>query len=222
MPGLRGIPGIEARRLRVSAAAALLIAALSAAAGLLPARAHAAAPVASEPTAALRWIADDTDRNRAAELDRRFAALNAATSDEEATPIIAEIWSLWHTSGNAEVDDLMSRILSLAIFGQGADAEQLIDEVIRLKPDFPEGWNQRATLRYHQGRFAESLADCVEVLKREPRHFGALSGMGLIALAQGDEKGALAAFRRALAVNPFLAHRHLIPILERKLEGRPL
>ncbi len=209
-------------RYRGIVAALLLAAALSIAAGHRADQAGAASPEMSRAPPVVLRIADDADRQRATALDRKFAALQAATNEAEATPLIAEIWSLWHTSGHPEVDDLMSKILSLAIFGQGAEAEALIDEVIHLKPDFPEGWNQRATLRYHQGRYAESLADCVEVLKREPRHFGALSGMGLIALAQGDEKGALAAFRRARAVNPFLAQRDLIPLLERKLEGRPL
>ena len=73
---------------------------------------------------------------------------------------------------------------------------------MRKKPDYAEGWNRRATVYYLAGDYRKSIADCDEVLKRNPRHFGALSGLGQIHLALADEEAALAWFRRALEVNP--------------------
>jgi tetratricopeptide (TPR) repeat protein len=111
-----------------------------------------------------------------------------------------------------------------AALGVGAvvRAGGLLDEILKRKPDWAEAWNKRATLRFVERRFDEALADCVETLNREPRHFGALAGMGLIAIEQENWKGALAAYRRALTLNPFIGERAWIPALEKKVEGRPL
>jgi tetratricopeptide (TPR) repeat protein len=76
--------------------------------------------------------------------------------------------------------------------------------IIKLRPAFAEGWNKRATARYLAGDFRRSLADCAEVLKRNPRHFGALSGAGLNHLELREHRQALESFRRALDVNPNL------------------
>jgi tetratricopeptide (TPR) repeat protein len=99
----------------------------------------------------------------------------------------------------------------------------MLDEVVKRAPEYAEGWNKRATLLYIMGEYDRSRADCDEVLKREPRHFGALAGMGLIAIAQSDYKAALAAYRRALAANPYLKERdEIIPALVKKVEGEKL
>ena len=76
--------------------------------------------------------------------------------------------------------------------------------MVKLRPDYVEGWNRRATLYYLQNDYAHSLEDIEQVLVREPRHFGALAGLGMIMQDLGDEKRALDAFRKALAVNPYL------------------
>jgi tetratricopeptide (TPR) repeat protein len=85
------------------------------------------------------------------------------------------------------------------------DAVALFDEVIARAPDFAEGWNKRATLYYLMGEWDRSLADCEEVIRRNPIHFGALAGFGLNYLQKDDLVHAAEYFERALEVNPNLA-----------------
>src|SRR5204863_7991713 len=92
-----------------------------------------------------------------------------------------------------------------AIGGQDPNlAIELLGAVIELRPDYVEAWNRRATLHFANKDYGKSLADIRQVLAREPRHFGALSGLGIIMQEFGEERLALEAFRRALAVNPHL------------------
>ncbi len=98
-----------------------------------------------------------------------------------------------------------------------------MDEVVSLKPDFVEGWNRRATLYYLQNDYTRSMSDIEQVLAREPRHFGALAGLGMIMQELGDEKRALDAFRKALAINPHLEKvPDLVKTLTEKVEGRDI
>ena len=166
--------------------------------------------------------AADDAAQRAAGLDARFIELKAATSDAQAEPIVAAIWELWMQSGREEIDALAGRARTLMRAGANDLALRTLDDVVRRAPDYAEGWNMRATLLYVMGEYDRSLADCAEVLKREPRHFGALAGMGMIGIAQGNYKAALDAYRRALAVNPHLRERELISALEKKVEGQRL
>ena len=88
--------------------------------------------------------------------------------------------------------------------GQYRNAYQYFSEVIQEVPAFAEGWNKRATVLYLIGAYQESIEDIRETLQREPRHFGALSGLGLIFLRQRQFGPAAAAFRDALAIHPHL------------------
>jgi tetratricopeptide (TPR) repeat protein len=112
------------------------------------------------------------------------------------------LWLLWGRSGDPLIDALMARGTEQMQAGQHAQAIETFTSVIKAKPEFAEGWNRRATVYYLAGLFEESIADCGEVLRRNPLHFGALSGMGEIhvQLEQYDE--ALRWYRRALEVNP--------------------
>jgi tetratricopeptide (TPR) repeat protein len=102
-------------------------------------------------------------------------------------------------------------------------ALKLLDAVVKLRPDYVEAWNRRATLFYLKNDYAHSLEDIREVLIREPRHFGALAGLGMIMQDIGDEKRALDAFRKALAVNPHLEKvPELVKTLTEKVEGRDI
>jgi tetratricopeptide (TPR) repeat protein len=102
-------------------------------------------------------------------------------------------------------------------------AQKLLDAVIRLRPDYIEAWNRRATLFYLQNDYTHSMEDIRQVLIREPRHFGALAGMGMILQETGDDKHALAAFRKALAINPFLEKvPEMVKSLTEKVEGRDI
>jgi tetratricopeptide (TPR) repeat protein len=102
-------------------------------------------------------------------------------------------------------------------------AIKLLDAVIALKPDYVEAWNRRATVYYLKQDYGHSLADLREVLAREPRHFGALSGLGLILQDIGDDKDALEAYRKALAIDPHLENLpDVVKTLTDKVEGRDI
>src|SRR5713101_6145668 len=102
-------------------------------------------------------------------------------------------------------------------------AIRLLTAVIDIRPDFTEAWNRRATVYYTKKDFGRSLADIHEVLAREPRHFGALSGLGIILQELGDDKHALDAFRRALAIHPHLERLpDLVKKLSEKVDGRDI
>jgi tetratricopeptide (TPR) repeat protein len=102
-------------------------------------------------------------------------------------------------------------------------ALKLLDAVIKLRPDYVEAWNRRATIYYLQNDYRRSMEDIRQVLIREPRHFGALAGLGMIMQETGDDKHALDAFRKALAINPYLERvPDLVKSLAEKVEGRDI
>jgi len=145
-------------------------------------------------------LADQTDPR----LDRLFADLKGAEDAAAARPIEAEIWRIWNRSDNAEVNQLMAVGVARLNADDYARALELFDRVVRLAPSFAEGWNKRATTLFVMDRFAESKVDIERVLKLEPRHFGALSGLGLCEARLHKPKEALEAFRRAQALDPNL------------------
>ncbi|HEU5179033.1 MAG TPA: tetratricopeptide repeat protein [Burkholderiales bacterium] len=131
------------------------------------------------------------------------------------------LWLLWTRSGDAAIDSLMARATDAMQSGQYAEAIRLLDQGVKKKPEFAEGWNRRATVHYLAGELRKSIADCDEVLKRNPGHFGALSGLGQIYLQLDDEQKALEWFRRALEVNPnMLSVEMNVRMLEERLKSR--
>lgn len=173
-------------------------------------------------TALLAQTAAPDAATRTARLDALFASLRGAADDNEASAIVAEIWSTWSRSGRNDVDLLMDRAgagIESRNFGL---ASLLLDEVIDLAPDFAEGWNRRATLRFIMGDLPGSDDDINKVLALEPRHFGALSGRAMIRMKAGRWQEALDIYRAALQANPFMPERHeVVPVLERKAaEGK--
>jgi tetratricopeptide (TPR) repeat protein len=114
------------------------------------------------------------------------------------------LWEIWSRSGNDEVDHLLRAGVVEMQHGQLEASVDTFTEVIRRQPDFAEGWNKRATVYYLIGEYRKSAADCDEVLKRNPSHFGALSGYGMIWLRLEEPARALERFEQALAVNPNL------------------
>jgi tetratricopeptide (TPR) repeat protein len=167
-------------------------------------------------------VPDENAAARAKQLDALFAALKTTKVEEEADTMVAEIWRLWLQSGNAEVDAQMQRAV-LLMGSMPTMALPILDDIVAHLPDWAEGWNKRATVLYVIGEYDRSLADCNRVLALEPRHFGALAGIGLIRIQKDEPREALAAFRKALAVNPFLKERfNLVPELERLVGERPL
>jgi tetratricopeptide (TPR) repeat protein len=114
------------------------------------------------------------------------------------------IWQAWSRSGDAQVDALFKIGVEQMNQGQAESALDTFTEIIKRKPEFAEGWNKRATIYFLIGEYDKSLADCDEVIKRNPQHWGALSGYGQIYMQLDQPEQALVYFQRALAVNPNL------------------
>jgi tetratricopeptide (TPR) repeat protein len=160
---------------------------------------------------------------RAQRLDHLFGTLQSTKDEQEADTAVAEIWRLWLQSGTPDLDERMEQANKLIGHGLHALALPVLDDLLKRAPDWAEAWNRRATVLYLVGEHDRSLADIERVLALEPRHFGALAGIGLIRIARGEYRAALAAYRRALTVNPFLKERRqLIPALEEKVGEKPI
>ena len=156
-------------------------------------------------------------------LDTLFQGLKIAPDEASAKAIEERIWSVWMASGSDTCNLLIGRAKA-AIDGKDYDlAIKLLNAVIEIKPDYVEAWNRRATAYYMKNDYGHSLADIAQVLAREPRHFGALSGLGLILQEIGDDKDALDAYRKALAIDPHLEHiPDVVKTLTEKVEGRDI
>lgn len=156
-------------------------------------------------------------------LDFLFGALKAAPDEASAKHVEAKIKAIWLHSPSDTVMLLMMRAKAAMEAEHPDVALKLLDAVVRLRPDYVEGWNQRATLYYLRNDYTRSLQDIEQVLAREPRHFGALAGLGSIMEDLGDDKRALDAFRKALAVNPHLDKvQEKVRTLSEKIEGRDI
>jgi len=166
---------------------------------------------------AIVWIARHGTAADTGLLDPRLRDESARVRSYAETAL----WALWSRSGDPALDELLARGVEEMNGGRLRPAIATFSEVIWKMPSFTEAWNKRATAYYLEGRYRKSIADCKQVLKRNPRHFGALSGMGQIYLALGDDAQALTWFHRALAVNPNLLGVALtIKALEDKIERR--
>jgi tetratricopeptide (TPR) repeat protein len=149
------------------------------------------------------------------------ALAKALRDPDEGTRENAEqaMWQIWARSGNADVDRLYRKGVEQMSAGDLDEAIATFSRIIAQKPEFAEGWNKRATLYYLTGDMRKSLADCDEVIKRNPWHFGALSGYALIYMRTERYERALDYSRRALEVNPNLdSVRDNVRQLERLLE----
>jgi tetratricopeptide (TPR) repeat protein len=115
------------------------------------------------------------------------------------------MWEVWSRSGDAEVDALFARGVEQLQARQLDDAVASFTRIIARRPDFAEAWNKRATAYFVLGEYQKSLADCDEVMSRNPYHWGALSGYGMIYVELDQPGRAVEYFEKALAVNPNLA-----------------
>ncbi|MBS9479154.1 tetratricopeptide repeat protein [Ancylobacter radicis] len=165
----------------------------------------------------------NAEPDRAKRLDALFAALKAAPDEESAKQIAARIDIALTPSGSDTADVLMSRA-ALATQAKDYDlAIQLLDGVLVVSPDHLEAWNKRATVFYLKQDFSDALVDLRQVVAREPRHYGAWAGIAIICKEIGDEKHALEAARRALAVYPHLDEvEEMEEELTLTVEGRPI
>ena len=146
-------------------------------------------------------MADQTDPR----LDALFGRLQTTDDANDAAAVTNLIWAIWHQSDDDRINDLMRQGLVQMSSREYADAVATFSGMIDLNAGFAEAWNKRATVYYLMGDYGASVKDIDRTLELEPRHFGALSGLGLIMVALENEEAAIAAFEATLAVNPFAA-----------------
>ena len=158
-----------------------------------------------------------------AELDQLFSTLSESETLEEANAIITNIWQIWRTDTEDSVNiQMMRRGIGFMEQGDYINAEAMFTRIINRDNGFMEAWNKRATIRFMRGDLQGSVDDINEVLKREPRHFGALSGLGMINIQRGDLQSALQNYQDILAINPLSPDANsLILELKLKLRGDP-
>ncbi len=196
--------------------------------GAAPARAEAGVPEAGATTPAhpdgsvpVEKASPKSDRSH--NLDSLFQALKAAPDKETARVIEGRIWALWLSSGSDTADLLMSRVRAAIEQKDVELAIKLLDAIVDLKPDYVEAWNRRATLHFEKHDYGRAMSDLARVLALEPRHFGALTGLGMILEDVGDDKQALQVLRRALEVDPHLDKvPGMVKSLTEKVEGRDI
>jgi tetratricopeptide (TPR) repeat protein len=154
-------------------------------------------------------------------LDRLFLRLQGNVSAAEGQRLEQRIWEIWLQSDDGEANRLMLHGVAAMHSRDYARALDLFDELIVAAPDFAEAWNRRATLYYLTGDYAASVRDIQQTLSLEPRHFGALSGLGMIYDRLGQPEAALKSFEAALDLNPHLAGpRERAAELRREIAGQ--
>jgi tetratricopeptide (TPR) repeat protein len=156
-------------------------------------------------------------------LTRLFEALKAAQSQGQAHALENQIARIWAESADPETQGLMRQGLTLMAAHDRKAALEAFDEMVAHAPDFAEGWNKRATLEFLLGDYKASMADIAHTLQLEPRHFGALAGLGQVELALGNKQAALDAFNQALALDPYLGDlSETTERLKKELAGKPI
>ena len=156
-------------------------------------------------------------------LDALFDRLHTVDDGNEARLVMNMIWRLWSESGSHTVDLLFTRGVQAMNQKEFDTALAMLNSVVEIDPIFSEGWNARATLHYIMGNYENSIRDIDRTLALEPRHWGALSGLGMIYQDTKREEEAIEAYRRALAANPHLpGAKNAIDYLTQKVRGRVL
>jgi tetratricopeptide (TPR) repeat protein len=150
------------------------------------------------PQFAIPARADQKDKR----LPALFKRLKAAPTPGDAALIEGDIWKIWFESGSPALDALMDQGATAMEAQDYPMALAAFDAIIKKRPDFAEGWNRRATLYYLMGEYKKSLADIAQTLKLEPRHIGAISGLGLIDIRLEKYEDAVKAYKRVLAISP--------------------
>ncbi|HEY1943392.1 MAG TPA: tetratricopeptide repeat protein [Roseiarcus sp.] len=163
----------------------------------------------SSPPAAAPHPAPAPAPTQREQLDELFSRLAAAKDSDETAGIVALIDRLQLQSGSPTSDLLMQRAVATMERGDYSVSLTLLDAIVDLQPDWAEGWNRRATARYLAGDAKGAVADIAQTLARNPRHLGALAGLGMILEDSGQREQALRAYQRALAIAP-----HWTPVVE--------
>ena len=155
------------------------------------------------------------------ELKSLFNELLISETASSADKITFKIWEIWTNDSSSDSGRYaMGQGINLMNQGRLGAAEKLFSILIMKEPNYIEAWNKRATIRFMMGQNETSLKDVLVVLSKEPKHFGAVSGLGLILMKENDFEGALRAYKKVLQINPFSRDAiRLIPILEQRVFG---
>ena len=145
------------------------------------------------------------NREGATVLDTLFAKLQTASDPMAIQSLESAIWEQWTMVPEPAQRQLMLRGIAEMQHEEFKSALETFSKLIDMAPDLPEAWNKRATVHWLMGNFSASIADICETIKREPRHFGAYSGLGMIRTEMGEPARAVAAFQLAKKYNPHIA-----------------
>ena len=189
------------------------------AAGSLPRRTLAVALLAAALSMPSTSASDQTDPR----LGELFVELAGERDPERILTTETAIWRIWLDGGEPSLNEGMARGILAMNTNRFDDAVERFTELIAAAPNFAEAWNKRATVYYLMERYEDSVRDIERTLALEPRHFGAISGMGLIFLQLGDEVGALDAFEKVLEIHPHArGARFHVERLRERLRGRQI
>lgn len=156
-----------------------------------------------------------------ARLDPLFEQLKQAPDAQTAQQIEQRIWRIWGESGSATVDILLERAQAAEAAGDAQLARSFLDQAVQILPDYAETYNRRAVLAFDGSDSAAALADIEDALEREPRHFGALAGLGMIYESLGQKRAAYEAYKSALEIDPFLDQaKQGVARLKPEVDGR--
>lgn len=157
-------------------------------------------------------------------MDQLFTTLAKPGDDATGAAVEAELERRWRDSGSDTIDLLMAWATEAIATKNFPRAFDYLDAVTTLKPDYVEGWNRRATLFFLQDDYGKALSDLEKVLALEPRHFGALAGLGMILNEIDRKKEALLALQKAIAIDPYLDDqvRDTIKTLQPEIDGREI
>ena len=144
-------------------------------------------------------LADQNDPR----LNNLFKKLNETENQDEIRDLISDIWNIWYEVDDPKVIEYFEKGIQAMNLRNYPLAIRFFNNLIEEDPNFAEGWNKRATVHFMLGNFDESMKDIIKTLELEPRHFGALDGMGLIFIHQGQFQEAIEVYDKMLEIFPF-------------------
>lgn len=163
----------------------------------------------------------DKAANRKELLDELYGRLSNSGSEDEAKVVASAIEKLWLRSGSDTVDLLMARTAKLMQEEDFDLALEILNSVVEIAPNYPEGWTRRAAAHFVKKEFGESLQDLRHALALDPKHYKAIQGLGLLMQEMGEKKAALRAFRELLKIHPHLEEAlQAVRELSREVEGQ--
>ena len=167
-------------------------------------------------------LAESKDRD--IRLNQLFEQLKKSNNASLAFEIEMKIWNIWSTHPTHDsLTQSLAKGSGLISKGELEAAYKIFSTIIESAPDWAEGWNKRATVLYLMGRYQESLKDIDEVLKRESRHFGALSGQGLVQTELKNYEKAIKSYQAVQKIYPSIrAAKVMIPQLRKLIKDEAI